>query len=73
MLGLSLRMSKNESYPPPTPLGLVGPVFSSRGTTELSVYPCVCVCQAAHGLLSRYMVADHLANGSFDLLPQVIH
>ena len=71
MLGLSLRMSKNESTPPP--LGLVGPVFSSHGTTELSVYSCVCVCQAAHGLLSRYMVADHLANGSFDLLLHVIH
>ena len=50
---------------------LVGPVFSSPGTTGLSVYPWVCVPGCC--LLSRYMVADHLLDGSFDLLPHVIH
>ena len=49
---------------------LVGPVFSSRGTTELSVYPWVRVPGCCS--LSRYMVADHLVDGSFDLLPHVI-
>ena len=50
---------------------LVGPVFPFRGTVELSVYPWISVLDCC--LFGRYMVSDHLVDGSFDVSPHVVH
>ena len=74
-MSLVLVLNPSVSFPVGQVLSvlllLVGPVVSSRGTTELSVYPWVCMPDCCS--LSRYMVADRLVDGSFDLLPHVIH
>ena len=68
-------VNSSVSFPVSRALGvlclLVGPVFSAPGMTQLGVYPWVSIPGCC--LLSRYMVADHLVDGSFDVLPHVFH
>ena len=74
-ISLVLVFNLVVSFPVSWALGvlcrLVGPVFPFRGTMELSVYPWISVLGCY--LFGWYMVSDHLVDGSFDVLPHVVH